>query len=549
METLNSKLETNQKKLAEQKEQVYESQTNNEAVASQLARSGNIAAAVRQAGGTQRTQGQAKSQRELALVERSQLLQLQQQAQDLISQGKTEAALSLLRQSNIPVSKNPTNEVTAYKQAARALRQGDQETAMFFLELGEAAEKSNQAIDPGSYHASNQNDLKAGVMKPKQYQLERSKEKIALDAIKDASNNPERLAQIKQDYQTAIDKIDQALVSTKGYRQMADLLQELQEQGFVSQTDLTLYQSDWKHNRLTRQESSQALRQTTNPESLTKLEREDQKLTTVITEANTGFANGLEQSASRLAQEAGLKYQDLNQEDKALYHQTAELLRTGHQTQAKTMLRALTTGETAKAQQVFEEHMQSLSPEQRLASAQTFHTQRIKDNARSIEQAHKQIQGARSDQSRNQYYQPAKDLLQSSLDTRAELVLIQQEAQRFMESGDRQSATALLNGDLSLDQLDENKLKANNPDAAKITGPNGEALSDQQVVEQERTALQETINQNRMAIAQLAVRTQELDQEIQKREEQYISRPATAMEQRTLLATEQERLERETQRL
>lgn len=195
---------------------------------------------------------------------------------------------------------------------------------------------------------------------------------------------------------------------------------------------------------------------------------------------------------------------------------------------------------------------QGLSPEQKLANAQTQHTQRVQSNARSIEQAHSIIRDVKNGHLHNQEYQGAKDQLTAGLEQRKDLVLIQAEAQRLAEAGDLRTATALLSGEMSLDQLDQTRLKASNPNATKITGPNGQELSDQEVVTQERTALQETINQNRIAIAQLTARTQKFDQEIGKREQANLStdkKSQIAMEQRTLLAAEQERLERETQRL
>ncbi|MDD9897818.1 MAG: hypothetical protein OXU45_02340 [Candidatus Melainabacteria bacterium] len=160
----------------------------------------------------------------------------------------------------------------------------------------------------------------------------------------------------------------------------------------------------------------------------------------------------------------------------------------------------------------------------------------------------------------------AEDHIAGQLGIRTHQLRVMMEANELVEAGRYQEAEALLNGSTSFAELSESRLHSSNPSAARQTHPDGSEKTDEEVVSDTRTALQETINANRAGLDELQGQIAELTDTINGKAPKAQPDPfgimpqpeapnlttdqkLQLMEQRNLLRIQQDRLREETERL
>ncbi len=183
-----------------------------------------------------------------------------------------------------------------------------------------------------------------------------------------------------------------------------------------------------------------------------------------------------------------------------------------------------------------------------LANAQRVQTVRIIKNARAIETIRQTIRDKYTPENVNGDIKEFKEL-KENLDARTKLLVRQVEASELARAGETEKATALLQGNLTLKELNSTKLKQANLNAPRMLAENGSEISDQALITRARSGLQTTINTNRAAITQLEAQKNAIEQRKEELGGIYSQGSLKLMEQSTLLSVQQERLVRETQRL
>ena len=430
-----------------------------------------------------------------------------------------------------------------------------------------------------------------------------------------------KLLQTKQSYRQESTQAQQAVrqLSNKQKQKIIDLSDALIRLGKPEEVTQALKDLFLQPQKA--QEILSNLEETKNQADIEAFEVQAQNLRLNVTEEIKKLARESRDiiQARNILLQANSQTKYPSQEEKDLYLKATEAMLSGQEQLTDIILVNLMLGNIEEAQRAYQENLESLSPEQRLAKMQTLHTAKITENARTVETAleHEQEQfkkrmtsvrdtfqhmdnclGQRSNQQHEIGFDPFRpslmnnnstgkrglqDLLKaaqestedkpldvyefvnqsfrsadlklqietpslsSALSQRAELKDIQLEATQLAQAGNIEMAAALLNGDISITDIETAKLQQSNPYAARLTAPDGSEVSDEDMITLEREQLEKLINQNRMAMAQLENQRNSL---FSRLEENPLGEDKPAqLEHHALLSAQQKQLERQTQRL